>query len=137
MYELKYDEHSVTAKFTGGPIATTENIERRNVKLIVGFDRNKKVVSITVFDPPRHSSPKGSSHPFLAPEYDVKADALGLNLTPSPHRQAALDSLEVWPDLIVDFDGNERVVGLEFLNASTWFSGEMLQEFNSRPQIAM
>lgn len=47
-------------------------------------------------------------------EYDPQADALYVRLNDQP----ILESEEVQPGIILDFDDNGKVVGVEVLNAS-------------------
>jgi uncharacterized protein YuzE len=47
--------------------------------------------------------------------YDPKVDALYVDLSDRP----AVDSQEIAPDIILDFDADNRIVGIEVLNAST------------------
>ena len=58
--------------------------------------------------------------------YDPEADAVFLRLIDSP----ILESEEVRPGMIMDFDSDGKIVALEFLNASKTFSAEAIEEFS-------
>ena len=48
-------------------------------------------------------------------EYDPKADAMYVRLAAGE----VVDSDEVWPGMVLDFDGHGRVLGIEMLDASS------------------
>ena len=58
--------------------------------------------------------------------YDPEADAVFLRLIDSP----ILESEEVRPGMIMDFDSDGKIVALEFLNARKTFSAEAIEEFS-------
>jgi len=57
--------------------------------------------------------------------YDQEADAAYLQLSAGTIHE----SEEIAPDIIVDFDADGKIVGLEFLRASEQFSAEALTSF--------
>ena len=60
--------------------------------------------------------------------YDTEVDAIAVNLDTSPYE----GSDEILPGFIVDRDGDGFVRGLEFLNASHFFSEEAISDVRRR-----
>ena len=58
-------------------------------------------------------------------KYDSDVDAVFLRLTDAE----ILESEEMQPGVIVDFDANGKIVALEFLNATERFSAEAIKQF--------
>jgi uncharacterized protein YuzE len=58
-------------------------------------------------------------------KYDSEVDAVFLRLTDAD----ILESEEMQPGVIVDFDANGKIVALEFLNATERFSAEAIKQF--------
>ena len=56
---------------------------------------------------------------------DQKSDALYFRLDESP----VVGSEEVRPGIVLDFDSNDNVVGIEILNLSRRVSEEMIKNF--------
>ena len=58
--------------------------------------------------------------------FDPIADAVHMRITET----AILESEEVQPGLILDFDADGKIVGMEFLNARERFSTEAIKQFS-------
>ena len=58
--------------------------------------------------------------------YDADVDALTLRLADGK----IVDSEETKPGLIVDYDGDGKIVALEFLRATEWFSADAIEQFS-------
>ena len=58
--------------------------------------------------------------------YDPDVDAVYMRITET----AILESEEVQPGLILDFDADGKIVGMEFLNARERFSTEAIKQFS-------
>jgi uncharacterized protein YuzE len=58
-------------------------------------------------------------------KYDSEVDAVFLRLSDAD----ILESEEMQPGVIVDFDANGKIVALEFLNATERFSAEAIKQF--------
>ncbi len=56
--------------------------------------------------------------------YDPEVDALYVDLSDS----ATVDSTEIAPGIIVDFDADNRIVGIELLNAKAKLAADALIE---------
>ena len=58
--------------------------------------------------------------------YDVDVDAFTLRLADGN----IIDSEETKPGLIVDYDEDGKIVALEFLKATEWFSTDAIKQFS-------
>lgn len=58
--------------------------------------------------------------------YDPQADALYMRITQAD----IVESEEAQPGLIIDFDADGKIVGMEFLNAKDRFSQEAIRGFS-------
>jgi uncharacterized protein YuzE len=54
--------------------------------------------------------------------YDPEVDALYVDLSD----RAAVESVEVSPDVVIDFDADNRIVGIELLNAKAKLAADAI-----------
>jgi uncharacterized protein YuzE len=60
-------------------------------------------------------------------KYDPEADAVFLRLAEGD----IVDSEEMQPGMIVDFDADGKIVAIEFLNAKERFSSDTIEQFSA------
>ena len=60
-------------------------------------------------------------------KYDPEADAVFLRLAEGD----IVDSEEMQPGMIVDFDADGKIVAIEFLNAKERFSPDTIEQFSA------
>ena len=60
-------------------------------------------------------------------KYDPEADAVFLRLAEGD----IVDSEEMKPGMIVDFDADGKIVAIEFLNAKERFSSDTIEQFSA------
>ena len=58
-------------------------------------------------------------------KHDAEVDAVYMRITDA----AIVESAETQPGLIIDFDKDCKIVGMEFLNARERFSTEAIKQF--------
>lgn len=103
--------------------------------VLVAYDERGRIVDVAVrakIGPARVDFVENGRDSFPARvTYDAEVDAVAVDLDRSPYA----DSDEILPDLIVDRDVDGFVRGLEFLNASRFFSEEALSDVRKRAII--
>ena len=60
-------------------------------------------------------------------KYDPEADAVFLRLAEGD----IVDSEEMQPGMIVDFDADGKIVAIDFLNAKERFSSDTIEQFSA------
>jgi len=107
-----------------------ERLEDVGAGVRLAYDADRKIVAVDVPSAPWVEvigARGGADREYLAGaalRYDEEVDALIIDVARGAYR----DSEELLPGLIVDLDAEERVIGLEFLGASTFFSGDAMTE---------
>ena len=64
-------------------------------------------------------------------EYDAKSDLLYFNMAPDDVRAARTETPA--PGIHVDYDRDGKVIGVEFLEASSFLGSNLRVEFELRP----
>lgn len=100
--------------------------------VLIAYDERGRIVDVTVRaknGPARVDFVEGGFAAFPARvTYDADVDAIAVDLDKSPYA----GSDEILPGFIVDYDGDGFIRGLEFLNASRFFSEEALSDVRKR-----
>ena len=96
--------------------------------VLVGYDERGRIVDVAVRAkkaPARVDFVENDLGAFPARvTYDVEVDAIAVDLDTSPYA----GSDEILPGFIVDFDDDDFIRGLEFVNASSLFSEEAISD---------
>jgi uncharacterized protein YuzE len=121
---IRPSESTVVVHFSAAKVDHVDDHE----SVRVAYDERGRIVDVTVrgkHGPVRVDFVEGAFGAFPAKvTYDADVDAIAVDLDKSPYA----GSDEILPGFIVDHDGEGFVRGLEFLNASHFFSEEAISD---------
>jgi uncharacterized protein YuzE len=108
--------------------ANVDHVEEVEAGILVAYDVDRKIVDITIRKRSGISRvdlvDSGRSVGDARVTYDANIDALAIDAVSS----AYFDSQEVLPGIMVDYDTEGFVRGLEFLDASQFFSDQTMAD---------
>jgi uncharacterized protein YuzE len=122
---IRPSEPGLVVHFSGAEVAHVDEVE---AGILVAYDADRKIVDISArgrknsmrLDLVEWSGAMGDARVT----YDAEIDALSIDAGASGY----LDSEEVLPGFMVDYDTEGFVRGFEFLDASRFFSDQTMAE---------
>jgi len=125
---VRPSESTLVVHFSAAKVDHVDELEG----VLVSYDERGRIVDVAVHarnTPARVDFVESNLGAFPARvTYDAEVDAIALDLDMSPYE----GSDEILPGFIVDRDGDGFVRGLEFLNASHFFSEEAISDVRRR-----